>query len=442
MSRFFKFLIRISSFLSKELTEILRQPRLILTLVFGPFLIMFLFGLGYPDQNRTLRAIFVAEDPSSIQGNMQLFTNSPNPAIEIENQNIENNKELALAKLALNETDVVIVIPKDPFEIVRSNQQAVFTIYHNEVDPFQIAYINSIARIYTDEVNRRILQSLAEQGQQNAGTVETSLDNAIAKTQALKQTIPPGDTTAAAQVDELEQELTTVNEQLAAFRSLGSAVLVNPFNVDTSPLSNVQFSPTNFFAPAVIVLLLQHLSITFASLSIVREHRSGIIELFRVAPITAFETLVGKFLSYLLFEILLASVITVLAVWLLKVPMFGSWYDYALAVTILLFTSLAVGFLISLISQTDTQAVQYSMLLLLASIFFSGFFLDLRLMWEPIKVLAWSLPATYGIKMLQDIMLRGASAPPMIFQGLALIGIVLFLVNWFLLRRRMEAQYS
>jgi ABC-2 type transport system permease protein len=158
--------------------------------------------------------------------------------------------------------------------------------------------------------------------------------------------------------------------------------------------------------PAVIVLLLQHLSITFASLSIVRERRSGIIELFRVAPITAFETLIGKFLSYLFFEILLAGVITALAVWVLKVPMFGRWEDYALVVVILLFTSLAVGFLISLISQTDTQAVQYSMLLLLASIFFSGFFLDLRLMWEPMKILAWSLPATYGIQMLQNVMLR------------------------------------
>ena len=48
--------------------------------------------------------------------------------------------------------------------------------------------------------------------------------------------------------------------------------------------------------------------------SIVRERRSGIIELFRVAPISAFETLIGKFLSYLFFEILLAGVITFLAV--------------------------------------------------------------------------------------------------------------------------------
>ena len=437
MSRLLKFLIRISSFISKELTEILRQPRLILTLVFGPFLIMFLFGLGYPEQNRTLRTTFLSEDPSALQGDMSLFTNSASPAIA--DQDVESNKEVALAKLALNQTDLVIEIPSNALETVRSNQQAVFTIYHNEVDPFQIGYINSIARLYVDDVNRRLLEQVAEQGQVNAGDLQTNLESAIAKTQALKQAIPPGDTSTAAQVAELETDLTTANEQLTTFRSLGSSVLVNPFNADTTPLSNIIFTPTEFFAPAVIVLLLQHLSITFASLSIVRERRSGIIELFRVAPISAFETLIGKFLSYLLFEILLAGVITFLAVWLLKVPMNGQWTSYALAVIVLLFTSLGVGFLISLISQTDTQAVQYSMLLLLASIFFSGFFLDLRLMWEPMKVLAWSLPATYGIRMLQDIMLRGASAPAMLLQGLALIGVALFFVNWAMLRQRMEA---
>lgn len=437
MRRLFKFLIRISSFISKELTEILRQPRLIVTLVFGPFLIMFLFGLAYPEQNRTLRTTFVVEDPNSLQANMDLFTSPASPAIA--DQDVEADKELALAKLALNQTDLVIVIPSDPLKTVEQNQQAVFTIYHSEVDPFQIAYIQSVARIYVDDVNRRLLQEVTEQGQANAGDLQTNLESAIAKTQTLKQAVPPGDTSTAAQVADLEKDLTTAHEQLATFRSLGSSVLVNPFTADTRSLSDIIFTPTEFFAPAVIVLLLQHLSITFAALSIVRERRSGIIELFRVAPISAFETLIGKFLSYLLFEFLLAGVITFLAVWLLRVPMFGQWTSYALAVVVLLFTSLGVGFLISLISETDTQAVQYSMLLLLASIFFSGFFLDLRLMWEPMKIIAWSLPATYGIRMLQDIMLRGASAPALVLQGLALIGIVLFFVNWVILRQRMEA---
>jgi ABC-2 type transport system permease protein len=439
MSRLFKFLIRISSFVSKELTEILRQPRLVLTLVFGPFLVMFLFGLAYPEQNRRLRTTFVAEDPASIQDNMALFTESAIPAIQ--NQGVEQNTELALAQLALNQTDLVIVIPPQPFETVQDNQQAQFVVYHNEVDPFQIAYIQSAARIYVDEVNRSLLQTVAEQGQQDAGDVQASLENAIAKTQAIKQALPPGDPNTT-EINELETDLTTAHDQLVTFRSIGSSVLVNPFTAETTSLSNILFTPTEFFAPAVIVLLLQHLSITFASLSIVRESRSGIIELFRVAPINAFETLIGKFLSYLTFEILLAGVITFLAVWLLRVPMFGNWWSYAAAVAVLLFTSLGVGFLISLISQTDTQAVQYSMLLLLASIFFSGFFLDLRLMWEPMKFLAWSLPATYGIRMLQDIMLRGAAAPALLLQGLLLIGIGLFIVNWLILRRRMEGQYS
>jgi ABC-2 type transport system permease protein len=76
------------------------------------------------------------------------------------------------------------------------------------------------------------------------------------------------------------------------------------------------------------------------------------------------------------------------------------------------------------------------MLLLLASIFFSGFFMDLRMMKEPITVLAWSLPATYGIRMLQDIMLRGSSLPLQVFLGIAGIGMVLFLIDWTLLRKK------
>ncbi|HEX6270291.1 MAG TPA: ABC transporter permease, partial [Anaerolineales bacterium] len=311
----FKFLIRVSSFLGKELAEIIRQPRLMLTLVFGPFLIMFLFGLAYPEQNRALRTLFVLEE-NAMQEQANLFTEASNPAII--NLGVENNENLALARLARNQTDLVVVIPSNPVETIQNNQQAEFIVYHNEVDPFQVAYVQSIARIYVDEVNRRALQTVTEQGQEEAGDVQPSLETALEKTRALRQTLPPSDTNAAAQVADLEQELSAVNENLTTFRSLGSGVLVSPFNARTSGLSEVQFTPTGFFAPAVIILLLQHLSVTFASLSIVRERRSGIMELFRVAPITALETLLGKFLSYMFFEVILAAVITALAVWVLK----------------------------------------------------------------------------------------------------------------------------
>ena len=438
MIRFFKSLIRISSFISKELTEIFRQPRLILTLVLGPFLIMFLFGMAYPDQGRTLRTTIVVTDPSAFQKEIFTFTESFKSSL-VDYVRV-SDKEQALAKLALNQTDMVIVVPNVPLETIQSNQQAEFLVYHNEVDPFQVGYIQSVARAYVDEINSQFLQSMVEQEQADSDSLQSNLKTAIVKTQALQQAIPTGEGNAQAVI--IEKDLTALYEKLTTFRSLASGIMVRPFSAKIFGLSDTILTVTGFFAPAVIVLLLQHFSITFASLSIIRETRSGIMELFRVSPITAFETLAGKYLSYLFFEIILAGIITALAVWLLKIPILGHMQDYALAVVVLLFTSLGVGFFISLISETDTQAVQYSMLLLLASIFFSGFFLDLRLMREPITVLAWSLPATYGIRMLQDIMLRGSSIPMLIFLGISAIGIVLFLVDWILLRKKMESQYA
>jgi hypothetical protein len=54
-----------------------------------------------------------------------------------------------------------------------------------------------------------------------------------------------------------------------------------------------------------------------------------------------------------------------------------------------------------------------------------------------LKPLAWSLPATYGIRMMQDIMLRGYSIPMLVLWGLLAIGVLLFGLNLLLLRRKM-----
>jgi hypothetical protein len=208
---------------------------------------------------------------------------------------IASDKEKALAKLALNQTDLVIIVPDVSFGTIQDNQQAEFVVYHNEVDPFQIGYIKSIARIYVDEVNRQVLKSATAQEQANSGVLQDNLQTAIVKTQALRQAIPAGDVKTATQAADLEQDLTGLDEKLTVLRSLTPGVLVSPFTAKVLGLFGEPFTVTIFFVPAVIVLLLQHVSITFASLSIVRETRSGIMELFKVAPITAFETLAGKY---------------------------------------------------------------------------------------------------------------------------------------------------
>jgi ABC-2 type transport system permease protein len=239
---------------------------------------------------------------------------------------------------------------------------------------------------------------------------------------------------------QLEQNIADLNTQLKDFRNMDPNVITSPFSVKTQSVTGQTLQLTDFFTPAVIVLLLQHLFVTFAAMSIVQERRAGTMELFKTSPISSSEILIGKTLSFFTFGLVIAAVITILVVFVLGTPMLGTWQNYTIAVVVLLLTSLAVGFFISLISDNDTQAVQFSMLLLLASIFFSGFFLDLRLMWDPMKSFSYMLPATYGINIMHDVMLRGLPLPLNYIGGLALIGGIMFIADWIILRRMMQTR--
>jgi ABC-2 type transport system permease protein len=235
----------------------------------------------------------------------------------------------------------------------------------------------------------------------------------------------------------IETHLDTLNTDLQAFRQINPYILVRPFGAKTVSVTAIQPRLVDYFAPAVVVLLLQHLAVTFAALSVVRDRQLGTLELFRASLLSAAETLIGKYLSYLLFGGVLAAILTLLVSFGLGVPMLGMWGSYIAVVAALLFTSLGVGFLISLLSATDSQAVQFAMIVLLCSVFFSGMFLALSAFWEPVRLVSWLLPATYGTSLLQNILLRGQAPDALLLGGLIALGALLFVVNLFLLRRNM-----
>jgi ABC-2 type transport system permease protein len=238
-------------------------------------------------------------------------------------------------------------------------------------------------------------------------------------------------------ITKTDQNLANLQDKLNQFKQISPVISVSPFVSETSSINPVTLTPLDFFAPGVIVLLLQHIAVTMASLSIVRERRSGTMELFRVSPISAGEVLIGKYLSYLIFGAFLAAILALLLAYGLKIPMLGSWSDFSIVAVAVLFASLGYGFIISLIAQTESQAVQLAMIMLLLSVFFSGFLLDLRYFAVPVKIISWLLPTTYGSVLLQDIMLRGNSLLSIYIFGLVGIGLVLFGIAWFLMRRQM-----
>src|SRR5450759_1387527 len=501
MGNFFRVIIRASSFFRKEIFEILRQPRLVATLVLGPFLILFIFGIGYRAQSRTLRTLFVAQPNSPIAAqDIQQYEKSMGSMFIYAGVTVSQNE--ALDQLRRGQVDLVIVEPGDATSIIKNNQQAVFTLYNHEIDPVQVSYINYLGWLYVGTVNQQVLRSIAVQGQKDAVNLHTNLQEAHQNVSAMHQAVQSGDQTLAkqkqqglasnvdafsqavgaslglleslqqtkgtnggnadlvqntltdlrqninqlndslgtkderlARLDRIDKDITNLDCKLSEFQSIDPSIIISPFRSETKSVANVQPSISDFFAPAVLALLLQHLAVTFAALSIVRERNVGTMELFRVSPLSAAEALIGKYISYMFFGGVIAAILSALLVFALHLPMLGNWWNFTLVIAAVLFTSLGIGFAISIVSQTDSQAVQYSMIILLASVFFSGFIMSLDSLWEPVRVISWLLPTTYGTLLLRDIALRGIVPNWTLLGGLIAFGIILMLISWGLMRR-------
>jgi ABC-2 type transport system permease protein len=227
------------------------------------------------------------------------------------------------------------------------------------------------------------------------------------------------------------------DEQLTRFIEMNPSVIVEPFRHETQTMDLGNLQPAHFYVPAVLALLVQHIAVSLAGLSLIRERLAGSTELMRAAPLRPVEALIGKYLSFLVMLGLVAAVLTALVVFILKVPLSGSLGTFALILFLLIVVSLGIGFLISGFVQTESQAIQLSMVLLLATIFFSGLFISLYRLWWPAQVISWAMPATYGIRMLQDTMLRGIRPEGWLFWVLGGAGVALFIINWLRLRRLM-----
>ncbi len=494
-------IIRILAFVRKEIVNVLRQPRLVASLILGPFLILLLFGVGYRDEARTLRTLFVVPDDSPMRPFVEDY--STRLGRQIDPRGIIPDTAEADRELRQQQVDLVVVVPPDPAAQLNNNEQATFQMYHYEIDPYEQTYIEILGRNYIEEINRQVLLTAADQGKVEAAALQERVTAARETAAAARVALEAGDEAAAgiaagdldsqlgllavaagsglallggventlgaetlqaqllaiqaasaalsadtttpvaeraASAAAIEADLAEVDGVLSRYQGIDSQVLVSPFRSETLSITDVSLGPTDFFVPAVIALLLQHIAVTLAGLSIVRERQDGPLELFRASPVSAFQTLIGKFIGYLILTAVIGAVLTALVVFGLGVPMLGNWGYYALVVLALLCASLSLGFFLSLLAHTDSQAIQYAMLLLLASIFFSGFFLALYRLWEPVRAVSWALPVTYGINLLQSVMLRG-QMPGMIMLGaLFLFALVFFVLDWWRLSRLMARQ--
>ncbi len=125
--------IRLLAFIGKELVESLRRPGALVSLVFGPFLIMALFGLGYNGERRPLETIVVIPPGSGLPTDVATYQDLAVAAST--SQAVTPDRAAAEASLADRAVDVVIVAPVDPEAAFRAGQQSVIDVMIDVVDP-------------------------------------------------------------------------------------------------------------------------------------------------------------------------------------------------------------------------------------------------------------------------------------------------------------------
>jgi ABC-2 type transport system permease protein len=236
----------------------------------------------------------------------------------------------------------------------------------------------------------------------------------------------------ASAVDEVE----ALHGAVDAFVQVPPEDIVSPVRETYNNLRGAPYPLVVYYTPAVLALLLQQLAITLGALGLVRERQMGAFEMFRVSPLRFSHMLLGKSVAYILAVTACGLVLTGLLA-LLRVPMPAAHpLQYGLLMVLLVAAATGIGFLVSTVSATDSQAIQLTMLLLLLSIFFTGFFLPIVGFALPAWLIAFLLPMTPAIMGFRDLLLWGDGVPRYIWIWLALLVVMTNGLVWLIMRRQ------
>ena len=178
--------------------------------------------------------------------------------------------------------------------------------------------------------------------------------------------------------------------------------------VQSRMVFNPELKGAFVFVPGVMALVLLLVSALMTSITIAREKETGTMEVLMVSPLSQVQILFGKVLPYLLLSFINGCIIITLGVFLLGIPLNGSLGLLLIETLLFIFLSLALGLLVSTLADTQLVAMFVSLLLLLMpTIFLSGFLFPIESMPRFLQIVSNIIPAKYFITIVKGIMIKG-----------------------------------
>jgi ABC-2 type transport system permease protein len=191
---------------------------------------------------------------------------------------------------------------------------------------------------------------------------------------------------------------------------------------------NPELRSRNFMVPGVLGLILMIMTMSLASMGIVREKESGTMEQLIVTPIRPHQLIAGKLLPFVLIGLVDVTFVLIVARGWFGIPIRGSVPLLYLLSLAFVLNTLGIGLFISTISRTQQQAMFTTVFFIMPMMLLGGFVFPIENMPALFQHVSRLVPTRYYFVIIRGIMLRGAGWGELWDQGAALvvIGTVLF----------------
>jgi len=195
---------------------------------------------------------------------------------------------------------------------------------------------------------------------------------------------------------------------------------VEPIAIRPKMMFNPASRSPNFLLPGLISVLLIMVTVMLTAFSIVREKERSTIEQLLVTPVSPLGLMLGKIMPYFVTGCVEFTVILLFMRYAFSIPIHGSVAVLTVLTTTYLFVNLAIGILISTKANSQAEALQFCLMVMLPSIFLSGFMFPRETMPLWAYAASHALPATYMIEIARGVILRGAGLGQLWWNGMVL----------------------
>jgi ABC-2 type transport system permease protein len=180
-------------------------------------------------------------------------------------------------------------------------------------------------------------------------------------------------------------------------------------SLEVRPYYNPERRTAVNIVPGLIGVILTLTMMLFTAVAVVRERERGNLELLINTPVSTAQLMVGKIVPYIAIGLLQLALVVGVGQLLFDVPLRGTMAELYVAASFFIAANLSLGLFISTVANTQFQAMQITVFVLLPSILLSGFMFPFDGMPKFAQYLGELLPNTHFIRLTRGIMLRDAS---------------------------------